>query len=413
MRRAECFSPRQRRPYCRSFTPQFDHQPRCFRMNRRRALLLLALPLGGWLGQRLVWPTPRHQRGISLRALLGDSAEFAEFSRAISKRDFKFPIDHAPHPEFRHEWWYFTGNLETATKRPFGFQLTFFRLALTARPRLSLSGWRGNQLLLGHFAITDVQAQHFHADERQHRSALEIAGTSTAPPSVWIKNWKVAITDGENHDWRLTAQTETHGLALDLISIKAPILQGDRGLSQKGNAVGNASYYYSQPRLNASGALTLAGVDYPVTGTAWVDREWGSGALEVAQEGWDWFGLQFTNYSELMFYRLRRTDSTPDPHSSGIWIDPDGKGVALNHTEVSLSCLDTWTSPNTGVRYPQRWRIDIPKLHMRLAITPRVAAQEWRGRVVYWEGAVEVSGTSNQAALTGVGYAEFTGYLAR
>jgi predicted secreted hydrolase len=35
------------------------------------------------------------------------------FEKAIEPRDFVFPEDHGPHPGFRNEWWYVTGNLDS------------------------------------------------------------------------------------------------------------------------------------------------------------------------------------------------------------------------------------------------------------------------------------------------------------
>jgi predicted secreted hydrolase len=379
-------------------------------MNRRTMLMLAALPLGGWLGQRW-WSSSTsqpHHHGTPLHALLGDS-DAALFERASSVRDFEFPSDHGSHPTFRHEWWYFTGNLQTKNARPFGFQLTFFRFALAPKPRAIDSHWRSQQLLLAHFAITDIQGQRFLADERQHRDALEIAGFSTSPTAVWVKDWKAVLSNEDRHNWDLTARTDGRQLRLNLVATKPPVLQGDRGLSRKGGA-DHASYYYSQPRLIATGTLAVANHEYRVTGTAWLDREWGTSALDATQTGWDWFGLQFTDQSELMFYRLRRRDGTADPNSAGTLIHPDGKTVALHHTDVLLRELDTWTSPQTRITYPQRWRLEIPSLRIELVITPRVAAQEWNGLVIYWEGAVEVTGQSGSGALEGVGYAELAGY---
>src|SRR4051812_48655451 len=51
----------------------------------------------------------------------------AGFALAIEPRNFEFPQDHGPHPQFRHEWWYVTGNLDSTGGERFGFELTFFR----------------------------------------------------------------------------------------------------------------------------------------------------------------------------------------------------------------------------------------------------------------------------------------------
>ena len=34
--------------------------------------------------------------------------------------EFRFPQDHGPHPDYRTEWWYLTGNLQTADGKEFG-----------------------------------------------------------------------------------------------------------------------------------------------------------------------------------------------------------------------------------------------------------------------------------------------------
>src|SRR5512145_2537624 len=66
---------------------------------------------------------------VDVTDLLG-SRSAPGFARAMAPRTFSFPADHGPHPDFRSEWWYFTGNVAAANGRHFGFQLTFFRVAL-------------------------------------------------------------------------------------------------------------------------------------------------------------------------------------------------------------------------------------------------------------------------------------------
>ena len=62
------------------------------------------------------------------------------------------------------------------------------------------------------------------------------------------------------------------------------------------------------------GTLKIAGESIPVTGQAWLDREWGSSLLDEEQAGWDWFALHLDDGTDLMVYSLRRKDmaaSTP------------------------------------------------------------------------------------------------------
>ena len=67
-----------------------------------------------------------------LHVLLGDR-QAEGFKQALQKRTFIFPQDHGPHPEYKNEWWYLTGNLKDEAGRQFGYQVTFFRFALGKR----------------------------------------------------------------------------------------------------------------------------------------------------------------------------------------------------------------------------------------------------------------------------------------
>ena len=78
------------------------------------------------------------------------------FTRATVPRQFSFPVDHVAHPDFRNEWWYITGNLKTEVGQHFGYQVTFFRNALSPNRPDSTSNWATNQVWMAHIALTDV-----------------------------------------------------------------------------------------------------------------------------------------------------------------------------------------------------------------------------------------------------------------
>lgn len=342
-----------------------------------------------------------------LAALLGGPAQ-AGFELALAPRAFEFPRDHGPHPRFRHEWWYFTGHLDGADGERFGFELTFFRFALVPEspPVEQSSRWRSNQVYVAHFAITDEARHAFHSAERREREALELAGARTGPLRVWVQDWRL---DSTTAGWRLSAADGAYELSLDVESAGPLVLNGDHGLSRKSAAPGAASYYYSIPRLTARGELRRDGVPLAVTGTAWLDREWGSGALADDQQGWDWFALQLDDGSALMFYRLRKRDGTRDPFSSGTWIETDGQSRHLSAAEVDIAELDRWQSPRGG-SYPARWRLRLEQLGIDLELEPVLADQELGTVPRYWEGAVDVRGRRAGLAVTGRGYVELTGY---
>jgi len=332
------------------------------------------------------------------------------YAKALEPRTFQFPQDHGPHPEFRTEWWYYTGNLESREGRRFGFQLTFFRSALAPpapEEPARTSAWATRQVYLSHFTVTDVDGKRFRSFERWGRGALGLAGAEGDPFRVWVGDWSATAKNGALPVHLHAAQGTPEVTALDLVlqQGKPPILQGDQGLSRKSTEPGNASYYYSLPRMPASGTIRLGGESFTVTGDAWMDREWSTSSLGKDQIGWDWFALQLSDRREIMLYQLRKTDGSADPSSSGTVVGPTGELRRLSRDDFSLTVLDRWQSPRSGAAYPARWRLRIPAEGLDLEITPLLADQELDVSFRYWEGAVAVSGNAQ-----GRGYVEMTGY---
>ena len=354
---------------------------------------------------------PAAQRNTGLRLLGGEVAD--GFARATAPREFVFPADHGSHREYRTEWWYFTGNLSTQSGRHFGFELTFFRYALAAPQARSAdaSAWRADQIWMAHFAITDTATGRFIARERVTREALGLAGAEAEPLRIWVEDWSAAGGSvGGNLVLRLEASDGDTALTLNLSSAVPPVPQGDRGLDAKGAGVGNASYYYSVPRLAAEGRVTVEGEAFAVTGLAWLDREWSTSSLEAGTEGWDWFALHLSDGSNLMFYRLRTSGGGATPFSGGTLVSAAGVRTRLAAADVALSPLNYWTSGATGVRYPTAWRLEAAKAGIALDIRPYLENQELDLSVRYWEGAVHGEGSGPTGSLTAQGYLELAGY---
>lgn len=359
--------------------------------------------------EKAVAPRTPGQGASRLAELLG-ADERAAFPAAVEPRSFRFPADHGPHPAFRNEWWYVTGNLDADRGRRFGFELTIFRFALSPTVPSGASNWRTNQVYVGHLAVTDVAGEAFHVAERYARGALGLAGASGAPFRVWLEDWEIAESARAAPSvWRLRARDGDVGVDLRLTPVKAPVLNGEEGLSQKSAEPGNASYYYSIPRLETEGTLSVGGRSFRVEGNSWLDREWGSSALAPYQQGWDWFALQLDDDTELMYYNLRRRDGSRDPFSAGTFVGADGRSMHLDADDVELEITDTWESP-LGGRYPMGWRLRVADLGLALEVVPVMKGQELATNVRYWEGAVDVRGRRRDRQVGGRGYVELTGY---
>ena len=328
---------------------------------------------------------------------------------------FHFPRDHAAHPGFRSEWWYYTGEVESGS-RTFGFELTFFRVGLNRAREQSRSAWAPHTLILAHAALTDERGGVFRYDEIVERPALGLAGADSSRYRVWAGDWSVGLAgDGQTHELRAAAST--FGLRLDLEPRKAPVIHGRNGVSRKGSGPGEASHYASLTRLAVRGAVIVGPDTLPVTGEAWMDHEFSSSVLAPNQEGWDWFAIRFTDGRELMLYSLRLAGGGIEPQSSGTLVAADGSTTHLARVDFDIAATGQWKSKRSGEVYPQGWRVRVPHHGIDVTIESTVADQELvtrsTGGVTYWEGAVRVRGTNPRDDITGRGYVELTGYAGR
>ncbi len=368
--------------------------------------------------------------------------EPAEFKQAVEPIAFVFPADHASHAGYQTEWWYVTGNLKDETGREFGYQFTIFRRALSAKDaktRGRTSAWVADDFYLLHLAISDIQAKTHVTYESLERGAVGIAGatdvsallkerpkyrkfdkpTMAIPDEaeephvkVWTKN---AVFKYGKNGWDLKASSARIGMNLQLNSSgsQIPSEHGAGGLSRKGEKPGQASYYYSMPKLATAGTLTLDGKTYTVHGTSWMDHEFGSNQLSEEQAGWEWFSIRFKAWS-LMLYVLRNKDGSISPSSSGTVIDVAGCSFPPFAVKPEMIVPGRkWKSPHTGVEYVVEWTLkDIPNFG-ELRITPAMDDQEFHSEqgagIDYYEGAIRVERILKDRIERGEGYLEVTG----
>jgi predicted secreted hydrolase len=375
-------------------------------------LLVVGLGLGAY------WLTSSSESDLQTSVSVADamSSDTTGYRRAIEVRDFVFPEDHGPHPGYKNEWWYFTGNLQGPNGAPYGYELTIFRFALTPPndatdapiTTASASGWRTNQFYMAHFAVTNGADETFHAYERFGRGGAGIAGAKADPFRVWLEDWSMASVGQETFPVRLRARATDVGIDLTVRPNKPKVLQGDRGLSQKGPGVGNASYYYSYTRLATEGTVVAGSDTIQVSGQSWLDREWSTSALGPDQVGWDWFSLQLDDDRDLMYYQLRNEDGSASRFSEGTLVAPNGSTQKIGRTDVTLDVLDTWTTPDGTHTYPVEWTLRVPSRDLTLHVVPLMPNQELDVSVRYWEGAVQVK--TPDGKTIGRGYVELTGY---
>jgi predicted secreted hydrolase len=329
-----------------------------------------------------------------------------------SSWQYEFPRDHASHPAFKTEWWYFTGALRSADGREFGYELTWFREGVLPNPPPAASRFIRADFKFAHFALSDIAASRFDFAQKISRGAYGEAGFGDGMPGklAWIDDWRLTVLPGGL--WRLEAAHEGRTLDLQLTPLKPPVIEGENGVSRKAAGEGHASCYYSYTRLRTQGRLTLPGAEpLSVSGETWFDHEWATNQLAGNQAGWDWFSLQLSDGTELMLYRMRLKSGQVDPASSGAFTRKDGTVLYLKAADFLLTPLESWKSRATATDYPIRWRVDIPRLNLNLDLSTPLKNQELAlPSLTYWEGLIHAVGSSGGAAVTGHGYLELTGY---
>lgn len=394
------------------------------------------------------------QRNLSSDKRVGkiiDTDTSGGFASVHRPREFVFPKDHGAHPDYKLERWQFSGNVATGNDNQIGYQLTIQRVGLTADSALiqskdsktgnntkggsTESQWRSNNLYLATLSITDANNDEFYQTEKISRQALGLTSidivktantineilsdeeTQHASFNFNIDNWKVASISDEIFPLHIMLGQDGLELDLTLYPSKDIKLQGDAGLSQMGEEMGNASYYYSINRLKTNGKITINGLAHRIKGDSWYEHEWGTNITGANIQGVDHYILQLSDGRDFTFYRIRDRDNNTHPLSRGIMVFPNGNHENVRQSEIEFEMISAWTSPVSHIRYPLSWNIRIPKYRLSVHTTPLVKEQEINQSRTYWEGALRVAGFQNVSSTTlktinGYGYMRLMGYHA-
>ncbi len=337
-------------------------------------------------------------------ALAEVAGEHVTYPSVTPGHALEFPRDFGAHPEFRTEWWYATGWLESADGETLGFQVTFFR----TRPDLPAdnpSAFAARQLVIAHAALSDPARGRLWHEQRIARASHGLAGAAEGDTRAWLDGWLIERGGGR---YLTRVDGDELSFELELTPTQPPMLNGEAGYSRKGRDPRSASYYYSLPHIAVSGHVQRKGRRVAVTGQAWLDHEWSTALLDPEATGWDWIGINLADGGALMAFRLR--DAGGATHWAAASLRrADGSLATYGPGEVEFTPGRRWQSPRTGIEFPVEWRVRAGPLTVELE--PLMDDQESDSRfttgAVYWEGAVRAR---SGGAELGRGYLELTGY---
>lgn len=342
---------------------------------------------------------------LSLVAI-GTTAESSRLMPVVPGYKLIFPHDYGAHQDFRIEWWYITGWLETEDSKSLGFQVTFFRYA-TEHNQENPSRFAAKYLVIAHLALSDPAVGKLMHVEKIAREGFDLAYARQGDTDVKLDDW--SLVREENGRYQVDMQANDFGLLLSLTPTQMVMLQDQNGFSRKGPKPEQASYYYSEPHLNVTGTVFRHNKPITVSGRAWLDHEWSTAYLDSEADGWDWVGANLDDGSALMAFQIRRKNG------GKVWAyaalrDASGEVRFFDPEQVEFTPVRTWQSPHTEAVYPVVMQIRTGEIEWRL--TPLLDDQELDSRqstgAVYWEGAVTLTKDNKPA---GRGYLELTGYV--
>ena len=243
---------------------------------------------------------------------------------------------------------------------------------------------------MAHFAITDVTQKEHQEFERLTRGAAGLSGAQAVPYQVWLEDW--SVTETAPKTYQLKASQGSLCIGFDARRSERACLARS-GWVQPERSRSWERIVLLQPDPPAiERECGTKDDNFKVTGASWMDHEFSTSALSPDQVGWDWFSIQLDDNTELMFFQIRRADGSIDPFSSGKIVYADGSKHQLLKDDFVITVEDTWRSPFSGMRYPARWKVGLPRENMTLEIIPYLENQEMDVSYIYWEGAVQVKG---------------------
>jgi predicted secreted hydrolase len=279
------------------------------------------------------------------------------------------PADQGAHPQFGIEWWYTSGTLTGAHRRPYFWFATI---------------WSSMGALVARVNIVDLLA---------NRVMLSHSYVALTPPAQGQSQFTVgAFNLGLQADggWAVGASTPAGSFQLNLIPRQPYMLHGQDGIIQQGT--GGPSAYYSAPRLAARGKLVLHGRATPVSGQGWLDHQWGNFGMNVGALKWNWFACQFRNGSDLMLYQFLNQSNRPSGLQTGTLLR--GGGADQQLTRFTITPIGRSIRPaGATTTYPLAWRLQVPGSRIDITIRARARNQFITNQFVpsFWEAASSIT----------------------
>lgn len=310
-----------------------------------------------------------------------------------------FPADEGRHPSQPVEWWYTSGHLTgTSSGKTYSFMLTYFYY-----PALNFDGFR----ILN---LTDDATGKFYQDATPDNYSSIATGHLDIHASVYKEGKEIwsnkTDADGKLIPFQYTIQAASANVGLDLncTSLKRPLILADSGYLDQG--LDNYTFYYSQTQNDVSGKLTLNGVSEEVTGTSWIDRQYGN-FNPWTGEKYEWFQVQLSNGIDLNIWNLfTAQNAIPKNNKYRVLAAYVNENSQYTTSDFNIERLGFNRMSDSAMCYSNKWRVTSDKNKIDLVIGTKDKNSEVTWPFRFFEGATTITGTVNGNAVTGLGFAE-------
>jgi predicted secreted hydrolase len=310
-----------------------------------------------------------------------------------------FPKDEGYHPEESIEWWYTAGHLVgDSTGVQYSYMLSYFYF-----PAYGYDGFRILNL------SNEATEQFFSETVPVNYSILAIDSLyiNASITGEITEIWTNKLDENDKiipFEYILSAEAENGSIDLEYVSEKPPLILGDDGQFNQG--ADSYTYYFSLTKCNVIGSLTFNDVTESVTGTTWIDRQYGT-FNPLTEEDYEWFYIQLSNDMDINIYNLftkdRQLPDTATYKHMSVYVDTTTQYTTHN---FEIDRLAFRFMPDSGMCYSQRWRLTSPQNNVDLIISTTHHNTEVPLPFRFFEGSTTITGTINGTPVTGIGFAE-------
>jgi predicted secreted hydrolase len=310
-----------------------------------------------------------------------------------------FPADEGRHSSEPIEWWYTSGHLTgITTGKHYSYMLSYFYSPLSIFDGFRILNLSDDDLGLFYTETKALNYNIMASDCLNIKAKIFSGGTET-----WHNKTDI-LGNSLPFEYEISAVSSSGAINLEYDALKPPLILADSGYFYEGAT--DYTYYYSQTKNEVTGTITLNGITENVSGSSWIDRQYGTFNPWNGQE-YEWFCIQLSNGMDINITNLFTVkDEIPDNLKYRLLSAYVDETTQYTTSDFQIVRLKYSYMPDRVRCYSQKWRITSSILNVDIIVSTLHSNCEVSLPFRFYEGSTNVTGTVNGANVTGVGFVE-------